>query len=72
MDDAVQGIEAGKAAGMRVVAITTTRNQVDLAEADFVVDSLAELRAYPNNASAFVMLSNAKHLAIGNPGANVL
>ncbi len=30
------------------------------------------LRAYPNNASAFVMLSNAKHLAIGNPGANVL
>ena len=45
VEDAVQGIEAGKAAGMRVVAITTTRNRADLAEADLVVDSLAELRA---------------------------
>ena len=45
VEDAVQGIEAGKAAGMRVVAITTTRKRADLAEADLVVDSLAELRA---------------------------
>ena len=45
VEDAVQGIEAGKAAGMPVVAITTTRKRADLAEADIIVDSLAELRA---------------------------
>ena len=45
VEDAVQGIEAGKAAGMAVVAITTTRKRADLARADMIVDSLAELRA---------------------------
>jgi len=45
VEDAVQGIEAGKAAGMPVVAITTTRKRADLTKADIVVDSLAELRA---------------------------
>jgi beta-phosphoglucomutase len=45
VEDAVQGIEAGKAAGMRVVAVTSTRRREDLAGADMIVDSLAELRA---------------------------
>lgn len=45
MEDAVQGVEAGKAAGMPVVAVTTTRSRKDLAAADMVVDSLAELGA---------------------------
>lgn len=45
VEDAVQGVEAGKAAGMAVVAVTTTRNRADLVQADIIVDSLAELRA---------------------------
>lgn len=45
VEDAVQGIEAGKAAGMPVVAVTTTRARQDLDKADLIVDSLAELKA---------------------------
>jgi len=45
VEDAVQGVEAGKAAGMKVVAVTTTRERTDLAVADIVVDSLGELQA---------------------------
>ena len=45
VEDAVQGIEAGKAAGMPVVAVTTTRNREDLVGADIIVDSLTELKA---------------------------
>jgi beta-phosphoglucomutase len=45
VEDAVQGVEAGKAAGMPVVAVTTTRNRVDLAGADIIIDSLAQIQA---------------------------
>jgi beta-phosphoglucomutase len=45
VEDAVQGVEAGKAAGMPVVAVTTTRSRADLHRADIVVDSLAQLQA---------------------------
>ena len=45
VEDAVQGIEAGKAAGMPVVAVTTTRSREDLQKADIIVDSLAQLQA---------------------------
>jgi len=45
VEDAVQGIEAGKAAGMPVVAVTTTRSRDDLHRADIIVDSLAQLQA---------------------------
>lgn len=45
VEDAVQGVEAGKAAGMPVVAVTTTRKREELAKADIIVDSLAELKA---------------------------
>jgi beta-phosphoglucomutase family hydrolase len=45
VEDAVQGIEAGKAAMMKVVAVTTTRDRADLKAADIVVDSLDELKA---------------------------
>ncbi len=45
VEDAVQGVEAGKAAGMPVVAVTTTRKQADLNRADIIVDSLAQLQA---------------------------
>jgi beta-phosphoglucomutase len=45
VEDAVQGIEAGKAAGMPVVALTTTRKRADLYRADIIVDSLTQLQA---------------------------
>ena len=45
VEDAVHGVEAGKAGGMRVVAVTTTRVREELGLADRVVDSLAELNA---------------------------
>jgi len=45
VEDAVQGIEAGKAAGMPVVAVTTTRKRTDLHRADIIVDSLTQLQA---------------------------
>lgn len=45
VEDAVQGVQAGKKAGMRVVAVCTTRQREDLEEADLIVDSLGELKA---------------------------
>ncbi len=45
VEDAAQGVEAGKAAGMPVVAVTTTRDRADLSAADIIVDSLGELTA---------------------------
>lgn len=45
VEDAVQGVEAGKAAGMSVVAVTTTRDRADLSAADIIVDDLCELQA---------------------------
>jgi beta-phosphoglucomutase len=45
VEDAVQGVEAGKAAGMAVVAVTTTRRREDLKQADLIVDSLTQLKA---------------------------
>jgi beta-phosphoglucomutase family hydrolase len=45
VEDAVQGVEAGKAAEMAVVAVTTTRKPNVLQLADLIVDSLAQLKA---------------------------
>jgi beta-phosphoglucomutase len=45
VEDAVPGVQAARAAGMRVVAVTTSRHREDLAQADCIVDSLSELRA---------------------------
>jgi beta-phosphoglucomutase len=45
VEDAVQGVEAGKAAGMPVIAVTTTRDRSALSAADIVVDGLDELKA---------------------------
>ena len=45
VEDAVQGVQAAKKAGMKVVAVCTTRVREDLEEADLIVDSLGELKA---------------------------
>lgn len=45
VEDAVQGIEAAKAAKMAVIAVTTTRKHADLAKADLIFDTLAEIKA---------------------------
>jgi beta-phosphoglucomutase len=44
VEDAVQGVQAAKAAGMPVVAVTTTRSRADLVGADIIVDNLAQLK----------------------------
>jgi len=43
VEDSVPGVQAGKAAGMAVVAITTTRNRLDLKDANMIVDGFTEL-----------------------------
>ena len=45
VEDAVQGVQAARAAGMPVVAVTTTRRREDLTQASRVVGSLSELKA---------------------------
>jgi len=43
IEDAVQGVQAGKAAGAKVIAVTNTRKREDLWQADRVLDSLEEI-----------------------------
>ncbi len=43
VEDAPNGVAAAKAAGMRVVALTTSTTAERLSQADFVVDSYAEI-----------------------------
>lgn len=44
IEDAPSGVRAAKEAGMRVVAISATYSEEDLAEADAVIDRLKEIR----------------------------
>ncbi len=44
VEDAVQGVEAARAAGMPVIALTTTRDRAALSQADMIVDGLGELK----------------------------
>jgi beta-phosphoglucomutase len=43
IEDAVAGVQAAKAAGMKCVAVTTTNHAEKLTDADVVLDNLAEL-----------------------------
>jgi beta-phosphoglucomutase len=43
IEDALQGVKAARAAGMRVIAVTTSTPRESLLSADHVVDSLHEL-----------------------------
>ncbi len=45
IEDSLPGIEAAKAAGMLVIALTTTRQRKELTQADVIVNSLYELHA---------------------------
>jgi len=42
-EDAVQGVRAARAAGMLVVALTTTEDREALGEADLIFDSFGEI-----------------------------
>ncbi|MHC4413055.1 MAG: HAD family hydrolase [Planctomycetota bacterium] len=44
VEDSVHGVQAAKAAGMKVVAVTNTRTRLNLAKADIIVDSLGQLQ----------------------------
>jgi len=43
VEDAVAGVRAGKAAGMKVIAITSTHTKEELHEADHICQSLTQL-----------------------------
>jgi beta-phosphoglucomutase-like phosphatase (HAD superfamily) len=43
IEDAIQGIEAARRAGMKCIAVTTTRKRSELTLADHIVDSLGEI-----------------------------
>ncbi len=43
LEDAPQGVEAGRRAGCKTVAVTSTRAAAELADADLVVDALSEV-----------------------------
>jgi beta-phosphoglucomutase len=43
IEDSLSGVRAGKAAGCRVVGITTTHSADELCETDFVIDDFTEL-----------------------------
>jgi len=43
IEDAVTGVQAAKASGMKCIAVTTTNHAKILADADLVLDNLAEL-----------------------------
>ena len=43
IEDAVAGVQAAKASGMKCIAVTTTDHAEKLADADVVLDNLAEL-----------------------------
>jgi len=43
IEDSVVGVQAGKAAGMKVIAITTSFPREKLGEADLIIDSFSEL-----------------------------
>jgi HAD superfamily hydrolase (TIGR01509 family) len=46
LEDAPEGVQAGKSAGMRVIAVATTREPDRLSEADLVVESLEDERVW--------------------------
>lgn len=50
IEDAPSGVRAAKEAGMRVVAISATYSEEDLAEADAVIDRLKEIRVVESQA----------------------
>ena len=46
IEDAPEGIAAGKSAGMRCIGVTTTRPAEKLSQADLVVESLEDERVW--------------------------
>jgi sugar-phosphatase len=48
VEDSPPGVAAGRAAGMRVIAVLTTHSSAELADADARITSLAELRVEPD------------------------
>lgn len=44
IEDALAGVKAGKAAGMRVIAVMSTHTRGELQEADIIIQQLADLK----------------------------
>lgn len=44
VEDSIAGVEAGKRAGMKVIAVATSYSKSKLSKADLIVDSIAEIK----------------------------
>ena len=58
IEDAPSGIEAAHAAGMRVIAVATTFNSVQLPVADAAVNSVSAIRAQLRNGEIEILVSD--------------
>jgi sugar-phosphatase len=56
IEDAPAGIQAGKAAGMRVIAVGTTLTKDALTLADAVIGQLAEIRLQTSSAQIWIQV----------------
>lgn len=45
-EDSVMGIKSAKSAGMKVIGLTTTHNEKELSEADFIINNFKDKRLY--------------------------
>lgn len=57
IEDAPVGIQAGKAAGMRVIAIASTHTAADLQEADAIIASLPDMDMQPSATGTTIHLA---------------
>lgn len=57
VEDALAGIEAAHAGGMKVIALTSTYAKTDLQKADVVVNSLTQIRICPDGIGPGSMLT---------------
>ena len=64
VEDAPAGIEAARAAGMRVIGVTTTHTREELLGCEVIIDRLSALRIAMGDAQAHRGDAQARRLAI--------
>jgi sugar-phosphatase len=73
IEDAPSGVESGKAAGCKVLAVLSSHPVADLAEADWIIPSLEYVIATPTQDGAMAVrvtcISSESHLGENAPGS---
>lgn len=60
-EDSPAGIAAGREAGMRVIAVTTTHRLADVRDANFITQDLSHIRVIPDNKDLAVRIAEVSH-----------